>query len=183
VTTAALEVPFEPAFREADDVRLLEAPVLFGLLRELEERGLAEDERLFAEDERLLAAEERLLAAVLRLFVPEALRLLVPEPPLLFGLDPFELLDAGFRLLVERELAWAMSPSLGRCPRALKFAYPVGRSPNSLGMGLRGERRKPGRGPGFLSGRELRVGLGVLHLVDGRHAEVLVHQDLELRSV
>ncbi len=97
VTTAALEVPFE-------------ALVLFGLLRELEERGLAEEERLLAEDERLLAAEERLLAEVLRLFAPEVLRLLVPEPPLFFGLDPFELLEAGFRLLVERELAWAMSP-------------------------------------------------------------------------
>jgi len=110
VTTAALEVPFEPAFLAAEDVRLLEALVLFGLLRELEERGLAEEERLLAEDERLLAAEERLLAEVLRLFAPEVLRLLVPEPPLFFGLDPFELLEAGFRLLVERELAWAMSP-------------------------------------------------------------------------
>jgi hypothetical protein len=102
VTTAALEVPFEPAFPAAEDVRLLEALVLFGLLRELEERGLAEDERLLAEEDRLFAAEERVLA--------EVLRLLVPEPPLFFGLDPFELLDAGFRLLVDRELAWAMSP-------------------------------------------------------------------------
>jgi len=93
---AALEPPFEPLFREAEDVRLLEALVLFGLLREL--------------DERLLAEEERLLAGVLRLFVPEALPLFVPEALVVFGLDPFELLDVDFRLLVERELAWAMSP-------------------------------------------------------------------------
>jgi hypothetical protein len=145
VTTAALELPFEPLFRaplppdddelrlrdDAEDVRLLEALVLFGLLRELAER--------------LLAEEERLLAAVLRLFVPEALLLFVPEALVVLGLDPFELLDADLRFVVERELAWAMSPSLGRCPRALKFAYPVGSSRNALGTGLR--ERKQGRQP------------------------------------
>jgi hypothetical protein len=113
VTTAAFELPFEPLFRAAlppdddelrlcdaaEDARLLEALVLFGLLRELEERLFAELLRLFAELLPLLA---------------ELLRLLVPEPPpLLFGLDPFELLEAGLLLLVERELAWAMSPPLG----------------------------------------------------------------------
>jgi hypothetical protein len=110
VTTAALELPFEPLFRaplppdddelrlrdEAEDVRLLEALVLFGLLRELAER--------------LLAEEERLLAGVLRLFVPEALRLFVPEALVLLGLDPFELREVVFLLLCDRELGWAISP-------------------------------------------------------------------------
>ena len=111
MTTAAFELPFEPLFRapplppddddlrlrdEAEDGRLLEALVLFGLLRELAERLLAEDERL--------------LAGVLRLFVPEALLLFAREALVVLGLDPFELLDADFLFVVERELAWAMSP-------------------------------------------------------------------------
>ena len=118
VTTAVFEEPFELVFRERVLPLLL---LLFGLLRELVLLLLAD---LAAED-RLLAAEERLFDAEERL-LPEALRLFVPEPLLLLGLDPFELLDAGFRLVVERELAWAMSPSLGRCPRALNSHTPLG---------------------------------------------------------
>ena len=86
--TVTLDVPFEAVFRL---LLLLPALLLFGLVRELA--------LLLLDD---LAAEDRLL--------PEALRLFVPEPLLLLGLDPFELLAAGFRLLVERELAWAIFP-------------------------------------------------------------------------
>jgi hypothetical protein len=147
---AAFEPPFEPLCPaplapdddelrlrdDAEDVRLLDALVLFGLLRELAER--------------LLAEEERLLAGVLRLFVPEALLLFVPEALVVLGLDPFELLDADLRLVVERELAWAMSPSLGRCPRALKFAYPFESSRNAVGSGLRSRTPEARPRPGLL---------------------------------
>jgi hypothetical protein len=130
---AALEPPFEPPLRalpppdddelrlrdEAEDVRLLEALVLFGLLRELAEL-------LFAED-------ERLLAGVLRLFVPEALPLFVAEPPPFFGLDPFELLEAGFRFVVERELVWAMVPLLRVDPPRAQICIPRWEQPKRLG--------------------------------------------------
>jgi hypothetical protein len=96
VTTAAFEEGFDPPAPALAPLLLV---LLFGLLRELV--------LLLLDD---LAAEDRLLPEALRLFVPEALRLFVPEPLLLLGLDPFELLAAGFRLLVGRELAWAIFP-------------------------------------------------------------------------
>jgi hypothetical protein len=102
VMTWALEVPFElelralpPVLRDeelrlpddelrlrddADAERRLDALVLLGLLRELED------------------------------FVPEPLRLLLLEELRLLGLDPFELRELCFRFVCERVLAWAIAP-------------------------------------------------------------------------
>jgi hypothetical protein len=64
------------------------ALALFGLLRELEPDAL----------------------------LPLVLPLLLRDELLLFGLEPLELRDVVFLLLWDRELAWAIFPSLSRCP-------------------------------------------------------------------
>jgi hypothetical protein len=73
---------------EAADERLLDALVLFGLLRELAD--------LLPELDALLPLED-----VLRVLLRDAV---------LFGLDPFELREVVFLLLCDREPVWAISP-------------------------------------------------------------------------
>ena len=89
----ALE-PLEPLLRALLPLRL-DALVLLGLLPELDDRLRELDDPL-RELEALLPFDD-----VLRLLLREAA---------LLGLDPFELRDDVFRLLCDRELAWAISP-------------------------------------------------------------------------
>lgn len=72
---------------EADDLRL-DAPALFGLLREVD--------ALLPELDALLPFDD-----VLRVLLRDAL---------VFGLEPFELREVVFLLVCDRELAWAISP-------------------------------------------------------------------------
>jgi hypothetical protein len=81
---------------EADGERLLEALPLLDALPLL---GLLREAAAL-----LFEPELRLL-----LFEP-VLRLLAVEAAWLFGLDPFELFEVACRLLVDRELAWAIAP-------------------------------------------------------------------------
>jgi hypothetical protein len=127
VATATFGVPFELEF---------ELPPLAPDEREAELR-LPDDELRLPDDELRLrddeeprprdeAAEDRRLDALavprldaLELFgllreaedlLREAEDLLREAEDLAFGLDPFELVDPDFRLLWERELAWAIAP-------------------------------------------------------------------------
>jgi len=104
VTTAAFDDPLDELFERAlepdcwelppldrlldADGRLLDALVLFGLLRELD--------ALLPELDALLPFED-----VLRVLLRDAL---------LFGLDPLELREVVFFLLCDCELVWAISP-------------------------------------------------------------------------
>jgi hypothetical protein len=78
-----------PLRDDADEVLRLDAPALFGLLRE---------------------AVPLLFGPLRLLLFDEALRLLLLEALLLFGLDPFELRELACRLLVEPVFAWAIAP-------------------------------------------------------------------------
>jgi hypothetical protein len=135
-----LEDPFElPRLLEL--LRLLE-PLLepldaFGLLRELVACLLRELADLPLELFALLFE----LLALLREFVAllfDALPRFDDELPLFddalpLGLEPFELREVVFRLVDEPELAWAINPSLSRCPADLEIVYPDRWCRNALG--------------------------------------------------
>jgi hypothetical protein len=117
VTTAVFDEPFELVLRAPEPaLRALELPLC---ALELRLRVLAPDFRalLPPEDRDEELRDDALpprddAAEVRRLddFEPLALfARLLDEPPF-FGLDPFELRDVVFRLLCDRELAWAISP-------------------------------------------------------------------------
>jgi hypothetical protein len=112
VTRAAFDEPLGalPPLDEAVGERRLDAlAVLFGLLRELDalprelDALLPELDALVPELDALLRELDALLP------FEDVLRALLRDA-LLFGFDPFELLEVVFLLLCDFELVWAMSP-------------------------------------------------------------------------
>jgi hypothetical protein len=123
--TGAFEDPFELLLLELLRLLepLLELPDVFGLLRELVAcllRELADlPLELFALLFELLAPLRELVALLF-----EALPRFDDALPL--GFEPFELREVVFRLVDEPELAWAINPSLSRCPAISKSSTPFG---------------------------------------------------------
>jgi hypothetical protein len=101
-------------------LRLFELLDAFGLLRELVACLLRELADLLFE----LFAEVFALPLELPDLLRELAGLLRDVLPL--GLEPFGLRDDDFFLVEERALAWAINPSLGRCPAISQSHTPVG---------------------------------------------------------